>query len=294
MRSECLILLSILLACACNCHAAQEPEPPELIIPPWDAVEQPPATANFSTAGTTRQEIPREATDFIRGIALLLIPPEFEDDDGWGDEKKIQSGLNIRFSDGRLDTNRRWKHVNHGNWLQATGKLVDPVERFQLNAARLPEPEKGTQRYDVEVSARLRVTGRQQQWSYGVMLWSISAEAVADVTLHLVLDVKSEVVQNDKGTRLRFIPDVTEAEVQLTDFSLRRISHLKGKAVQNFGDLFEALIRQRVGRENKNLAIRINTALEKHHERLEIPFDIAGWFQAADSKELADQGDVKI
>lgn len=286
MRSECLILLSILLAGACDCHAAQKTEPPELIIPPWDAVEKTPARADVNTAGTTRQEIPREATDFIRGIALLLIPQEFEDDDGWGDEKKIQSGLNIRFSDGRLETNRRWKHVNHGNWLQASGKLVDPEERFQLNAARLPEPEKGTQRYDVEVSARLRVTGRQQQWSYGVMLWSISAEAVADVTLHLVMDVKSEVVQTDEGTRLRFIPEVSSAEAQLTHFSLRRISHLKGKAVQEFGDVFEGLIRKRVGRENRNLATRINTALEKKRERLEIPFDIGGWFHAADSKEM--------
>jgi len=288
VRSECLILLSILLAGACDCHAVQETEFPELIIPPWDAVEKPPATADVNRAGTTRQEIPREATDFIRGIALLLIPLEFEDDDGWGDEKKIQSGLNVRFSDGQLETNRRWKHVNHGNWLKASGKLVDPEERFQLNVARLPEPEKGTQRYDVEVSARLRVTGRQQQWSYGVMLWSISAEAVADVTLHLVLDVKSEVVQDDKGTRLRFIPEVTQAESQLTDFSLRRISHLKGKAVQEFGDLFERLIRKRVDRENKNLTTRINTALEKYHEQLEIPFDIAGWFNAADSKKLTD------
>lgn len=288
MRNKRLILVSMLLAGACDCHAGQETEFPELIIPPWDAVEKPPARANVNTDGITRQEIPREATDFIRGIALMLIPPEFEDDDGWGDEKRIQSGLRIRFDDGQLETNRRWKHVNHGTWLQATGKLVDPAERFQLNAARLPETEKGTQRYDVEVSARLRVTGRQQQWSYGVMLWSISAEAVADVTLHLVLDVKSKVVQTDNGTRLQFIPAVANAEAQLTNFSLRRISHMKGKAVQEFGDLFEGLIRKRVVRENKDLATRINTALEKQRERLEIPFDIAGWFHAADSKELTD------
>ena len=289
MRFGTRIFFSVLLAGVCDCRAAQEPELPELIIPPFDALEKPPAAANVDPPGIARQEIPREAIDFLRGIALLLIPQSFEDDDGWGDETKFQSGLNIRFHDGQLETNRRWKHVNHGNWLQASGKLVDPEERFQLKAARLPEPEMGTQRYDVEVSAQLRVTGRQQQWSYGVMLWSISAEAVADVKLHLILDVKSEVVQNDKGTRLRFVPEVTQAEAQLTDFSLRRISHLKGKPVQEFGELFERLIRKRIGRENKNLATRINAALEKKRERLEIPFDIAGWFNAADSKESTDQ-----
>ncbi|MBC7967588.1 MAG: hypothetical protein H7Z17_16865 [Fuerstia sp.] len=284
MRCKRLILLSILLAGSSDFLAAEEPELPELIIPSLDAVEQPTAATVANAAGIERQEAPREAIDFIRGIALLLIPQEFDDDDGWGDETRIQSGLNIRFNDGQLETNRRWKHVNHGSWLQATGKLVDPEERFLLSAARLPEPEKGTQRYDVEVSARVRVTGRQQQWSYGVMLWSISAEAVADVNLHLTLDAKSEIVQTDKGTRLRFIPKVTQAEARLTNFSLRRISHLKGKPVQEFGDLFEKLIRKRVDRENKNLATRINKALEKKRERLEIPFDIAGWFNAADSK----------
>lgn len=285
MPCKGLILLSILLAGSSDFLVAEEPEPPELIIPPLDAVAGPSVAPIAEAPGIERQEIPREAVDFIRGIALLLIPQEFDDDDGWGDEKKIQSGLNIRFNDGRLETNRRWELVNHGSWLQATGKLVDPEERFLLNVARLPEPEKGTQRYDVEVSARVRVTGRQQQWSYGVMLWSISAEAVADVNLHLVLDAKSEVVQNDKGTRLRFIPNVAEAEARLTDVSLRRISHLKGKPVQEFGDLFEKLIRKRVTRENRNLATRINTALEKKREHLEIPFDVAGWFNMTDSKE---------
>ena len=289
MHSSTRIILTIVLAILSDRLAAQESQPPDLVIPPFDSVDEPKAEATIPSAGTERQELPPEAIDFLRGIALLLIPHQFEDDDGWGEETKIQSGLNMRFDDGQLKTSRRWKHVNHGNWQQGAGTLVEPEQRFHLSAARLPDPEADIHRYCVDVSARLRVTGRQQQWSYGVMLWSVSAEAVADVTLHLVLAVKSEVVQNERGTRLRFFPEVTQAEAQITNFSLRRISHLKGKPVQEFGDLFERLIRKRVARENKNLAPRINTALEKKREQLEIPFDIAGWFNAPDSKEMTDQ-----
>jgi hypothetical protein len=54
---------------------------------------------------------------------------------------------------------------------------------------------------------------------------------------------------------------------------MRRISHLKGKPVQEFGEFFEKLIRRRVSRENTKLATRINAALQKKPERLEIPFD---------------------
>ena len=280
VRLILIVVTSVL--CLSRHLAGQELSPADLTIPPFDVVEALPAEAVVDhdvRAATERLEIPREGIDFIRGVALLLIPQEFEDDDGWGDETKIQSGLNMRFDDGQLKTSRRWKHVNHGNWQQASGHLVKPEETFQLRAARLAEPEQGTQQYDINVSARLRVTGRQQQWSYGVMLWSISAEAVADVKLHLVVDVKSEIVETEKGTRLRFSPKVCQAEAELADYSLRRISHLKGKPVQEFGDLFKNLIQKRVARENQKLAMRINTALEEKPDRLEIPFEIADWFQ---------------
>ncbi len=274
MLCKMIIFMFILLTASRIPVIAQELQPQQLIIPPFDAVEK----SDAISPETARRELPPDAINFIRGIALLLIPLEFDDDDGWGDKTKIQSGLNLRFDDGQIKTNRRWKYVNHGNWMRVTGKLVDPKERFLLHAAQLPDPKPGAKRYEVNVSARIRATGQQQQWSHGLMLWSVSAEAVADVDLHLVLDAKSQVVQTDSGTRLRFLPKVTEAQARLTDYSLRRISRLKGKPVQEFGDLFEKIVRRRVNRENEKLTTRINAALEKKPDRLEIPFDIADWF----------------
>jgi len=284
---QIMLILATHLVFAPQPLAAQESSPPEFTIPGFDADAEPQAASSKPTATSTRQELPPEAIEFIRGIALLLIPQKFEDDDGWGDETKIQSGLNMRIKNGQLHTSRRWKHVNHGNWLQASGILEEPEKTFRLSAARLPDPEEGTQRYDVDVSARIRVTGRQQQWSLGVMLWSISAEAVATAGLHLVMDVKTQVVHSDKGTRLRFLPNVTQTDIRLTSFSLRRISHLKGKPVQEVGNWIEKLIRRRVGRENEKLAARINKVLKEKPERLEIPFDIANWFSGVPSKSEA-------
>ncbi len=282
-----LLMLAAGLAVMDHPIAAQESAPPEFTIPKLEGNTKPGASSEKPTAGTTRQELPTKALEFIQGIALLLIPQKFEDDDGWGDETKIQSGLNMRFEDGQLRTSRRWNQVNHGSWRRASGILEEPEKTFELRAARLPDPEEGTQRYDIGVSARVRVTGTQQQWNLGVMLWSISAEAVAKIDLHLVLDLKTQVVQSEKGTRLRFLPNVTQAEVRLTSFSLRRISHLKGKPVQEVGNWMEQLIRRRVNRENKKLASRINKALEKKPEQLEIPFDIVNWFNSSPSNTEA-------
>ena len=110
------------------------------------------------------------------------------------------------------------------------------------------------------------------------MLWSISADAVVDLSLHAVLDVKSEVVTTDKGARLRFVPSVTQATVKMENFRLQRISHLKGTVVQAHGEVIEELIQMRLRRENKDLPARINKAIQKKADRLEIPFDIGGWF----------------
>jgi len=258
-----------------------------------------PAPPDDAVTPVSRAELAPEALEFIRGIVLLLLPPEFEDDDGWGEETRIQSGLNVRFDDGKLKTSRRWKNVNHGSWTQASGTLIEPEDTFQLKVARLstgtvPEGhpaavDKDIQRYEVRVATRLRVTGRQQQWSYGLMLWSISADAVADVSLNVVFEVNTEIVKTDKGTRLRFTPNVTHAVARLDSFDLRRISHAKGSAVQEFGNGLEELIRQYVDRENKDLAAKINKALHKQPERLEIPFEIGGWFlPSADT--AADRG----
>ncbi len=286
MLRETLILASFLLLSCCNPLGAQELQPPTLVIPPSDDATPSNGNPSASLIKAARRELSPDVINFIRGIALLLIPTEFDDDDGWGDKTKIQSGLNLRIQDGLLHTNRRWRQVNHGSWMRVTGKLVDPEERFLLQAAQLPDPEPGTKRYEVNVSARIRATGQQQQWSHGLMLWSVSAEAVADVELHLVLDAKSQVVQTDKGTRLRFLPQVIEAHARLTDYSLRRISRLKGKPVQEFGDLFEKIVRRRVNRENEKLATRINAALEKKPDRLEIPFEIADWFGVPKEPEI--------
>ena len=113
VRLILIVVTSVL--CLSRHLAGQELSPADLTIPPFDVVEALPAEAVVDhdvRAETERLEIPREGIDFIRGVALLLIPQEFEDDDGWGDETKIQSGLNMRFDDGQLKTSRRNKKAD--------------------------------------------------------------------------------------------------------------------------------------------------------------------------------------
>lgn len=256
-------------------------EPAELVLSTEAAYQRP---------NHQRRDLPEEGQQFIRSVALILLPQKFDDEDGWGDEKRIQSGLNVDFDGGKLKTSRRWNMVNHGTWLRGSGELVDPENTFTLRAIQLPDPDEETQRYEIHTSAKLQVNGRQQQWNYGVMLWSISADAVVDLSLHAVLDVKSEVVTTDKGARLRFVPSVTQATAKMENFRLQRISHIKGTVVQAHGEVVEELLQILLRHENRNLPDRMNKALKENSEKLEIPLSIGELFSLS-PKDSASSND---
>lgn len=228
------------------------------------------------TAVPAREHIPLspESVEFVRGIVLFLLPQSFEDTDDWGAETRIQSGLNVELDRGLLRTNRRWKSVNHGSWKQAAGQLIEPEKHFQLQVARIPGDDPSVTEYQITANARLLVSGRQQQWSYGVMLWSVSAEADLEISLAATVALKQEVVQTEGVTKLRLVPTVASAGAKVERYRLRRISHATGPAVREFGSWFESLIDRRVKNESQQLPAKINRKLGKHPERLEIPV----WF----------------
>lgn len=240
-------------------------------------------TAESGAAGESveRRELPAEGQRLLRELALFLVPRRFEAEEGWGEKTRIQSGLSIDASHGKLRTNRRWKDVNHGTWLRAEGELVDPDELFRISASQVVIPEAGRQQFDILASARIQATGRQQQWTGGVMLWSVTADALADVSLRLSVDVTTEIVSTPAGAALKISPEVRSANARLDRFRLQRISHAKGTSVRGTGELMEALLTSLIRRENRDLAARMNRSLLRHSERLVVPLNPSFWFLPA-------------
>ena len=83
--------------------------------------------------------LPPHAIQFVKGMAILLLPESFEDDDDWGRTKRIQSGLNVKVKGLKVHTSRRWKDARHGTWRRVTAVLVNPEEFFQLDISLLPQ-----------------------------------------------------------------------------------------------------------------------------------------------------------
>ncbi len=238
----------------------------------------PPVSAPIVKVEPSETPMSPQAVQFVRGMALMLLPETYSDDDDWGNQKRIQSGLNVRMDGLRLDTSRRWKEVNHGTWQRVDATLVDPEQHFQLAITLLPKLERGVPRYRVSAKLRLRATGRQQRWNYGVKLYSVSADVVADVSFTADLQFRSDVLQTESGSKLRVLPHLETANARLDGFSLRGVSHAKGGAVREFGKLIDGMLQSAVKRKSEKLPTKVNAKIQKKPERFEVPAGVLAIF----------------
>jgi hypothetical protein len=223
-------------------------------------LEPQPLTVNLPPEETP---LAPEVTNFIKGMALLLLPSAYTDDDDWNRHKRVQSGLNVEFDGLKLDTSRRWKDIRHGTWQRVDATLVDPEHHFQLAISLLPRTEKDEPRYRVRAKMRLRAR-----------LYSMSADIVTDVSFDADLHFQSQLLKSDSGTRLRVLPHIEAANASVDSFSLRSVSHAKGGAVREFGNLVEAIVKRAVEKKNEKLPTKINGKILKKPERFEIPAGI--------------------
>lgn len=235
-----------------------------------------PALAFTQPPSAPPQPIPLspEATEFLRATILLLAPHTSVDEDDWGRTKRVQSGLNVRLDGLQLRTSRRWKEVRHGTWNRAEVILEDPGEDFDLAVSVLPQNEENVSLHRIRAGARVRVRGRQQRWTNGVKLYSISGEGIAHVVLHADVELRRDVVTTDGANRLRVLPEIRNAHLQLTGFQLRRVGHAKGSLVRESGRAFESIAKRLVSRESDELTAKINEKIRKKPERFEIPLGV--------------------
>ncbi|MEZ6125489.1 MAG: hypothetical protein R3C49_20265 [Planctomycetaceae bacterium] len=264
----------------------------QLFIPPEDSEPATPLT-DATPPGTFSEQNPDlppppivlqpdetplspEVTQFIKGMALLLLPDTYSDDNDWGHQKKVQSGLNVGLDGFRIDTSRRWKEVNHGLWQRVDAELADPEQHLQLAISVLPRTDDGDHRYRVRSRLRLRATVRQQRWTLGAKLYSVGADIVADVSMEADVRFTSELISQDGSGRLRVLPHVETTQARLDGFSLRNIGQLKGAPARELGNLCEPIVRSAVKRSNDKLPSKINAKIQKKPERFEIPAPILG------------------
>ena len=261
--------------------AATQDVPPPALPKPHAKVKGKPVNRKI--------DLSPKAQTFIRDLALIAIPDEFDDDKKWGATKRVQSGLSVKLDGGKLRTHRKWKNVKHGRWQKYNIKVIEPEKRFQLKILNVVKTPKGPYHFDIVCTARLRVEGRWQDWRLGVPLLRVTTDALTDVRLdaHCELDFDFDYSAFPPSVQLK--PVVHAANVRIGKFEVRRLGHVKGRVAEEFSGAIKSVLTREIAKRRKDLPKKINKKIAKKEDDLKI--SVGEWLKF--SKEDEDEKSAK-
>lgn len=249
----------------------------EATLAPAPLSPSPPGNALFDLQPVTTEVLqfdvaaaPAGTRSLLKSIIVEVLPEEFEETKKWGGTKKVWDGLHMRMDGLQLRTKRRWKEVNHGTWKRHRVTLVDPDQFLRAQVSNIQRESLGQLSFDLLLASRMNVYGRLQEWQLGLRLFSISAEATADVEIntHFTVETKLDASTIPPGINIK--PRVETAEVRLLDFDLHRVSKADGPVVEELGDSLKRTVRKELAKDNDKIVQRINRQLEKKEDDLHL------------------------
>lgn len=267
--------------------APEVAEEANALIPPQDPSASSEADVPEQVLDPLTAEQTRQLVDLVLYLLRANVPESFVDDDEWGRQKKVYSGVRLKFDDGKLKTKRRWKTVNHGRWRIFSAELADPENpsNLRIEATDLKWDGQRKLQWQLHVDARLSVLARQSRWNYGVRLFSMHVDAEAWLRLVLEGSVEVDVDYTKIPPDLVLRPHVQAADLQLQKFEVDEVGHLGGDVAEALGKASEGILRRRVIEpQRKRLPEKINQQLEKKQDKLRLSLSdwIADWLQLPD------------
>lgn len=230
---------------------------------PWNPTA--PSTDTFRV-----QDAPEGSRTFLTNLVLDNLPDDFEDTKKWGHTRERWDGLKVRMDGLKLRTKRRRKEVNHGIWKRYKITLIEPEERLLVKITNWQQRGIGTVAFDLNLAARLNLVGRRQKWNNGVRVYSVTAEAIADVRLTIGMQVSTRLDTSKFPPDVILEPLAESATAQLGQFKLQRISRADGPVVRELGDGLEKILRKKLAEKNDKLVEKVNRQFEKKADDLRL------------------------
>lgn len=256
------------------------PEPESLVPGRLEAAAQPDLHAS----------LPKAERDALEGWMTYLIeqnfPARYVEEDDWGRTKRVYAGFKITRDDWKLSTKRRWKRLEHGVWQRmiVTRRPSSSDQGWLVRSELLDWNEAtGTARVRLHVDADLDLFARRMRYNYGVKLFSVHAEATAQVQLVLEATVSARLEYKQLPPVVVLDPRVEAAELKLKRLHLDRLSLLRGDPAEWLGDEIERWMRRKwLPRQNAKLVDRTNAQIEKQRDRLRFSVNDAlrRWWEA--------------
>jgi hypothetical protein len=237
--------------------------------PPWNSAQSPsldPETEVIAEGSPATEKFQQLITD----LARQHIPHDFVDKRKWGMTDDRWDGIKFERDGVRIETRRRKKEVNHGTWKMYSAELVNPDKLLTLRIENLRRREDSLIEFDLEFSARLNVHGRVSKWVKGVQLYSLSADAIADVklTVQCLLDAKLDFTKLPPD--LVLVPEVVDADLELVEFRLIRVSKAGGELAEQMGKAAQKILEEKIEEKEDKLVQKANAAIAKKKDELRL------------------------
>lgn len=220
-------------------------------------------------AGDDGLQLP-ELGAFLTGLARRHIPHTFSDNKKWGKTAERWDGLEFELDGLRLETRRRRKTVNHGNWQRYDVRLLDPNREFVIRLNRLETREDGRLLADVDISSYVQAHGRFARWNHGVQLISLGVDARARLNLNVVVSLGTELDFSQVPPAVVFDPIVESSRLSFQDFEVDRIGEIGGDVAEWLGDQCEGTIRARVEDQQEKITAKLNRAIDRNRDDLRL------------------------
>lgn len=233
-------------------------------------------------------QAPGNAQSLLRDLAIAAIPLEFSHDKQWGKTKEVWDGVHVQMDGLKLKTHRKRKEVRHGTWKKYRIQLVEPEKNLQIQIGELKEVAPGRAAFPLSINAKLNLFAQRQEWQRDVRLYSISAEATADVDLTVDFEMTTGLDLDNLPPDLILRPEAKSADLRLREFKLHRISKADGPLVRELGDGLEGFFRRYLADNQQELTDKLNRAIAKNQHKLRISLaDVVKpkWLETAPAPE---------
>jgi hypothetical protein len=193
------------------------------------------------------------------------IPLEYDKQKDWGATTEIP----VLRVDGHiydLKIKRRKRAVNHGVWKHYTLRLIDPQQNLRVQLVDMRTLPSGRTAFTLHMAAKIDAWGRAKVYQYGVHIIALEMESDMQVRVAINGEIGVETTGSGAETSMAVMPVVTQAEVAIDEFHLRRVSNADGPIVNELSGGVRRLIEDELN--GPKLVEKLNRSIEKKRERL--------------------------
>ena len=220
--------------------------------------------------GTLKSDAPESVHSLLTAIVLDNLPHQYVDDKHWGKTSERWDGLDIRLDGHKIRTKRKKKTVRHGNWRKYEVTLVDPERQFHVRVLNSHVTPDGQWMFDVLIDAELYAFARNSRYVKGAQLYSLSVDADAVVQMRLTCKTAVRLDVSKIPADILLDAEVTDADLELKDFHVRRISKVGGEAAQQVTRSLRSVVERKLDEKEAKIVSKANQQIERHHDRLRL------------------------